>query len=683
MALPFNALCTLTLMVAQTNPLTPKLPLPGLTVHQFPQRMSARYTAADGLPAGAFTIVRLEGAGVQVSGPAGSALFTNGRWKSGPPVAAAAIDVSTPGLPTGVHAIQVAKAADGTEWVVTDRGLYRSMAGRLRPFEFPTSYLTAQATINPDSIPSCVAVDANNTVWIGTQLGIYATDGANWWNPINREEGLPFEDVTCMAFGPRGELWVGTSQGVCRMTSAGRWMYYNGPRWLPNSRVNAIAAAPDGSAWVATNDGVAHLYDREMTLAQKAEHYQKITDERHNRYGFVTESILKVPGRPEKGVTYEASDNDGLWTAVYVGAESFRWAATHDPKARELAHKSMWAMMDLMNYSGVPGFPARAIFHKGETVDGYDPNETVRLPGETDKIWYQSPVDPNVMCKQDTSSDELDGHFFAYSVYYDLVADAAEKPILAAHVRAIMDNLLSHNYNLVGPTGRRTLWGVFGPQELNDNPTWWEERGLNSLSALTYLTVTAHITGDPKYTAALKDLIEHHHYLLNSVYEKIADPWYMENHSDDQMAFMSRWAITHTTTDPATRTQLILGLNRSWKSARPERSPFFNFVYGSVTGAPCDVPQAVQSLEDWPWELMNWQCTNTQRADVGFRSVNIDADTKVETTRVLPYSERVIMQWNGNPYEPNGGSVNGNAEDDGSAWLLPYWMGRYYGFIRE
>ena len=42
--------------------------------------------------------------------------------------------------------------------------------------------------------------------------------------------------------------------------------------------------------------------------------------------------------------------------------------------------------------------------------------------------------------------------------------------------------------------------------------------------------------------------------------------------------------------------------------------------------------------------------------------------------------ERPVMKWNGNPFVVDGGA-GGHGEDDGAAFLLPYWMGRYYGFI--
>ena len=35
------------------------------------------------------------------------------------------------------------------------------------------------------------------------------------------------------------------------------------------------------------------------------------------------------------------------------------------------------------------------------------------------------------------------------------------------------------------------------------------------------------------------------------------------------------------------------------------------------------------------------------------------------------------MRWNANRFRVDGGN-GGRNEDDGAAFLLPYWMGRYY-----
>jgi hypothetical protein len=658
-----------------------------LVVGTFPQRMASRYTTANGLPGKRVSAVKVENNAVFLNTELGQATLIDGQWKtveSNRRVSFAKPAVPAEKLPTGVEVFDSAKTPDGRTWVVTDRGVFRSEGDSYVPFPTPTAYKVHQANVDIDAKFHCVTVDKIGHVWFGTDRGIYVTDGANWWNPIDGASGLPYTDVTCLAFSPNADLWVGTTEGVCRYTAGGKWEYYWGPRWLPNNHVNAIAVAPDGAAWVATDGGATRLYDASMTLAQKAAHYQEITDARHNRRGYVTGGSLKTPGDPNGGVRYEASDNDGLWTSVYVAAEAFRYAATKDPQARALAKKSMDAMMDLMNLTGVPGFPARAVIFKNEKdVYGYDPNETVRLPGETDKIWFPSPVDPNVLCKGDTSSDELDGHYFAYYVYNELAATTQEKKILADHIRALTDNILTHDLTLVGPTGRRTLWGEWNPKALNDDPHWWEERGINALEILAYLKIAAHLTGDPKYEAKYQELITKDHYLLNTVTEKVAGPWYRVNHSDDQMAFMMYYALMELEKDPAYRLILLQSMDRSWHIEQPEHSPFFNFVYGATTGRPCDVEESVATLQDWPWELIDWQASTAQRADVTLRSIRFEGQTKTETTTVVPICERSLMRWNGNPYETGGGSPDGRGEDDGSAWLLPYWMGRYHGFIAE
>src|SRR6266545_588363 len=52
-----------------------------------------------------------------------------------------------------------------------------------------------------------------------------------------------------------------------------------------------------------------------------------------------------------------------------------------------------------------------------------------------------SAADGRWLWKGDTSSDEIDGHFFVAGIYHDLVADEAEKESIRKNLRAIMDHL--------------------------------------------------------------------------------------------------------------------------------------------------------------------------------------------------------------------------------------------------
>jgi hypothetical protein len=40
------------------------------------------------------------------------------------------------------------------------------------------------------------------------------------------------------------------------------------------------------------------------------------------------------------------------------------------------------------------------------------------------------------------------------------------------------------------------------------------------------------------------------------------------------------------------------------------------------------------------------------------------------------------MKWNGNPFQLDDQS-EGRGEDDGTFFLLPYWLGRYHGYLVE
>src|SRR5439155_10589386 len=114
------------------------------------------------------------------------------------------------------------------------------------------------------------------------------------------------------------------------------WTYLAGKRWLPDNRVTALAPAADESVWVGTPKGIAHIFLRKLTLAEKAASLQHDLESRNRRHGYVTIMQLRAPGQLE-GALQEVSDNDGLWTALYIAAQSYRYAVTKSPEAKAQA----------------------------------------------------------------------------------------------------------------------------------------------------------------------------------------------------------------------------------------------------------------------------------------------------------------------------------------------------------
>lgn len=558
--------------------------------------------------------------------------------------------------------------------------------------------------------------DSRGRLWFASPQGAGVLDGDRW-TLYTGAEGLPYDDFTCIAAGENGAVWFGTKIGAIRFDGR-NWEYRQGPRWLPNDEVRFISVAPNGDATVSTANGTAVIKRSSQTLAEKARIFEAEIDQKHRRtpLEYVHPVILKRPGDLSEW-TQTDSDNDGLWTSMYGAGECFACAATGSQQACQRASKAFEALrfLRVVTQGGVHpaprGFIARSIL----PATGPDPNlrdspDRDRKRRQTQdsrwKIisprWPQS-ADGKWFWKSDTSSDELDGHFFFYGLYFDLVAKSEEeKKRVREHVAEIADHLLVHHFTLVDHDGHPTRWAVFSPEELNHNRDWWQERGMNSLSILSYLKVAEHITGDAKYAAAARRLIDLHGYGMNSMIVKSHLGPGAGNQSDDEMIFMNYYSILRYETDPDLRQKYLLGFHHHFQNELPELNPLFNFLYASVArGANFSdafgkaalspagewLEDALDTLRRFPLDRVDWPLKNSHRKDIiplaphlregGTRGMGYRVNGKV-----LPVDERYVGHWNHDPWrlDYNG---SGRTLGDGAVFLLPYYMGLYYGFVKE
>jgi hypothetical protein len=406
---------------------------------------------------------------------------------------------------------------------------------------------------------------------------------------------------------------------------------------------------------------------------------------------------------------------------MYGAGECFAYGATKDPKAKDRATRAFEALRFLQKVTQTgdirppKGYVARTIL----STDLPDPNAgrverdreekakgdsawkvyEPRWPKSGDGKWYW---------KSDTSSDELDGHFFFYPLYYDLVAETPEeKERVKEVVRDLIDHIIDHNYTLTDHDGLPTRWSVYGPEALNHDWVWWSERGLKSLSMLSYLTVAEHMLGDQKYTDHINKLMAEHAYDTNAMVSKIQRGVGSGNQSDDEMAVMCYYSLVKYTKNEELKHDMLYSFYSCYLLEEPEMNPFFNFAYaaygqnvkyrnpfGNHTIGPWDgwLSDSVETLLDFPLDRFDWSHKNSHRLDI----VRLNRQAAYEPAepfrpirrglrnngKVLPVSERHFNHWNTDPFSLDYGG-NGNGLASGTVYLLPYYMGLYHGFIQE
>ncbi len=609
---------------------------------------------------------------------------------------------------------EIATKSNSAIYIAAQKGLFQlnTKTSKINNL-FPSDGNYSFAPVNVMSI----SVNEQDDLWFASPQGTGYFDKE--WRLFTGREGLPYNKFTSMTTGKGKEAWFGTIKGAIHYDGKD-WAYRQGKRWLPDDKVNDIEIAKNGDAWIATNNGISVIRFKDMTFAKKAQWYENEIDKYNRRtpYGFVLEASLPDPGI-KKNVRKHDSDNDGLWTAMYGAGECFAYAATKDKKARERATKAFEALRFLGQVTqggeapAPKGFVARTIL----PVSGKNPNDgrierDIRNKQEDDKMWKvidpRWPIDESKKWywKTDASSDELDGHYFLYGLYYDLVAKSdMEKERVREVVSNLTDHLIEHNFNLVDHDGKPTRWSRFSPDELNFSKEWTIERGLNSLSMLSYLAVAEHVTGDSKYSKIKEMLIKKHSYHQNLMNPKYQHGIGTGNQSDDEMAFMGYYHLIKYEKDPELKSRFAISFYDYWMLEKPELNPFFNFCYAAVaTGVQFEtafgvyktdphsewLAESIETLQRFPLDRIGWPHDNSERIDLlylhpanqGFDMSSLKNNGYRVNGKVIPVDEAYFNHYNYNPWRLRTGNSGSNL-GDGTVFLLPYYMGLWHGFIVE
>ncbi len=620
---------------------------------------------------------------------------------------------------------------DGAQWILTENILFKRAAGSKKN----------EIEIGVPGDGTKLAVLNNNKVYVGTNGGgLHALAGKRWhWSELMEDmTGLISNTVTCVEFDGAGNVWVGTDKGVCVYDDKSCWLdcfgtyslpdasitgmafdrnsgdkyfstttglvhlhngklsYYGYKRWLPSPEATDVVLSADGKKiCVATADGISVIEKKTMTLEEKAAFFREQAEKFNVRKdGFSLGRTLARRGVLDENEGYVGtSDNDGLWTGLYLVGLCYEYAVTKDEKILEMARRSLKAMIKLTTITGKEGFTARAIRYSDEKHFGeYKTNPEWRLIPDGTIEWLG-----------ETSSDEMTGHFFAYSTYYDLCANEEEKALIRETVRKIMDHIIENDFRLIDIDGKPTTWANWNPNDLNNDHKWIYEKGTNSLEILAFLKTAEHMTGDEKYAKVFDELADKNHYSMNIMQYKIPDGHLL--HIDDQLDFINIMTFMANTDDPAIRSLAAMGLAHHWNDERVEKNAWFNVIYGAVTNENCDLDVIVDELVDFPLDTVSWEVYNSHRTDLEWDHSPEALGMCPQLFSPLEAHERRICNSDCNRFVCDCGCedlLDAHEDDAPSArpmfpgvscskgmdlevannFFLPYWMGRYYGMIK-
>lgn len=537
----------------------------------------------------------------------------------------------------------------------------------------PTT-MSVEKVIDNSNVTAITVV--GDKLFVGTNDGYFRVDtkSKKQVGAVNRK--LPWNEITSVS-EINGQVWFGSTRGAFMLKDDGKFKYYSSKRWIPSDVVTDIAKGPENSVLILTDKGLGKICRKEMTLHDKAMFYDKQVRNRHIRNGFNASVVGMVDGDITSGYM-PTSDNDGLWTTMYLAGEVFRYSVTKSEEALQNIRESLEALERLYTVNHIPGFPSRSFERRGYKYH--------------DKPWRRA-EDPEWDWKSTTSSDEAIGHIFAFAA----IAELVDVPELQNQSIALIDTLMSHIVNndfyLVDWNGEPTTWARWHPDYVNARPIMVGDRKINSSNIIGMLQTAYHFTKKEKYKEAAYYLMDEHGYLENlmrpmneiGTAPEDADDWSKMlsgswNHSDDEMYYCGYWGLYRYAFTKELKAKYREAIIDHWKYEREEKEGLWNIMTALVGKEEIDLKEAVWYLQEYPMDLIDWTITNSERKDLEFVEANFRKQT---LTEVLPASELRISRHNANRFDLDSRGDGRSEYSAGDIWILPYWIGRYLGVIGE
>lgn len=421
------------------------------------------------------------------------------------------------------------------------------------------------------------------------------------------------------------------------------------------------------------------------------------------------DGLIRTVREDDEGnvVAREHLPSSGLWTAIYLASQAYRWAATRDPEALENARVAVEGLHHLTAVTGVPGLYGRAYQRPGfaYTYDAAGRSHWVASTAPGYEGWYFN---------DDVSKDTMDGILFGYATALDLLEDPDIRARVTADVLAFARHLVVNGLQIIDHTGVVTEHGRLFYSALDD------AAGFNAILALSWLrTAVDAFEALPVAERTAWDGPDLRHF-YDACLLRLEDPSgcpeidiadmgsYLDvaatmlnlyvgscktSYDNIDMVFQAIHPLLRRERRPEVRQRLLDLLHVGiWEPDRPVAPPLhrsthslYTFLYGELTW-----PDAAPTFEAaWDDAVCTLHRMPLDRRDPGAEETGTEAVCTNRMGRgnaadVIPLELRDYDNylWRLDPYEiptpraPIAGQVH-SPED----FLLAYWVGRQAGFL--
>ncbi|HPM78119.1 MAG TPA: DUF4434 domain-containing protein [bacterium] len=424
----------------------------------------------------------------------------------------------------------------------------------------------------------------------------------------------------------------------------------------PETIESQIAIPADGHAgfgwdYFRNDDGTLHG----ISAVPEPELYAKAVAVREqilNRTLRDGQLATVINGQYPLDFNHNTWQEDACWlTGLYLAAESYHYAVTGSDDAHAGVLAAWRAAARLADVT-----PKRGEVVRNYTRYVYEQTKPVEPGADTLKRWRRHP-DKELYWVGDISVDQLSGYMNGLATFYDLAADEEERAEVRSLTEAIMGDILANGLRATEFTGEPTTYGnLAAAPEL----------------AANFLMIAYHITGDEKYRDAFDDITYSRywdiqailfHYVMHYLLRDYGEQHFQDSglthlfeYIDDEWAWRRWWWAEEFVYTGS----YLFG------------NSYQNFTHQWHSPDAAGAARALGELYDFDPDLLE--------NGLWFSKIN----------RVFPEDTWIDMgerpgkefMWTWSPVgltEPRGGPTY---RYTGVGFLLAYWQGRYFGWIR-